>query len=490
MFRRLRNLILLGIVAIAAAAFVRMRVTAESSNTTQNNAAQDTSVIDTGNIMNSINAAGTIQAAQSVTLSFPTTGKVIAISVNEGDHILKGQTIATLDTQSAADALQLAQAKLLSAQVALRQLTQPARLVDVTVAQMSLNLAKAKLASASSGPDALQAQIDALNVETAKNALYQAELQRDASNAQKAQLEKNPRTAAQAANLPTDNQNNATLNSAGYDVQIAQSQVAADQSQGANVGSIASAQASVLAAQIALNKLTQGPDKNDLAKAQAELDAAQAAVDAARENLGKTVLTAPFDGVVAKLNLHLGEQPPTTTPAVTFLDTSSFYTDIAVDEADISKVALNQPSTLTLDALPGVTVNGKVIRVAQTAVKNGDVVTYTVRVQIDPAGQPLLSAMSTTASVITQQANRVVRIRNRYVRLDRPTGKTYATVRQPDGTFKEVEITLGIRDDTYSEVKSGLQPGDVVTAPQVTGVGGPGGPGGGLRIPFGGGFGR
>jgi HlyD family secretion protein len=295
----------------------------------------------------------------------------------------------------------------------------------------------------------------------------------------------NPRTAAQAGSLPSDATHNGQISSADYSVQIAQAQLDAQKSQSANVGSIASAQAQVKVAQDTLNTLMAGGNQDDIARADAQLQAAQAALDFAKQNLSRTALVAPFSGVVAHINLHLGEVPAAGA-AMTMLDTSSFYVDVPIDETDVAKVAVGQPVTLTLDALPDVVVNGKVTRVAQTPTKSGDVVTYTTRLQIDPAGQPLLSAMSATATIITSQIKGAVRIRNRFIRLDRPTGKTFVNVRQPDGTFKEVQVTLGLRNDTFSEVKSGLSVGDVVGSVTAQAQGGfGGGPGGG----FGGGFG-
>jgi multidrug efflux pump subunit AcrA (membrane-fusion protein) len=144
------------------------------------------------------------------------------------------------------------------------------------------------------------------------------------------------------------------------------------------------------------------------------------------------------------------------------LDTRSFYVDVPVDEADISKVAVGQSANLTLDGLPGVVVNGKVTRIADSGTKRGDVVSYTVRVEIDPAGQPLLSSMSATTRIITSEVTDVLRVRNRFIRLDRATSKAYLDVLQPDGGYKEVEVTLGLRNDTYTEVKSGVKEGDTI----------------------------
>ncbi len=483
MFKRLRNLIILGLVAIAAAAFIRVRATAQPANSGRSSAVQETSTIDKGDILITVPATGPIQANQTMSLSFPVSGKVTTVNVNEGDHVLKGQTIATLDNQAALDAVAQAQAKLIAQQVALNQIIAKPRPVDVNVAQANLDVARARLTSGS-GSDPVQAQIDTLNVQSAKNQLWQTELTRDANNQQKAQLQSSPKTAAQANNLPSDTTNNANITSKSYDVQIAQSQQAADQSKG-NGSNIASAQAAIESAQVDLNNLLNGGNPDDIARAQSQLQAAQASLDLAKDNLSKLTLVAPFDGVVARLNLHVGEATPNGA-GVVFLDTSSYYVEVPVSEGDIASIAVGQPVTLTLDALPGVTVNGKVSRVAQTGTKSGDVVTYTVRIDMDPAGQPMLPAMSSTVNIATQQVTNVVRVRNRFVRLDRATGKTFVTVRQPSGGVREVEVSLGLRNDTYSEVKSGLQVGDVVALASTGGTGGPGGPGAGPALRLGG----
>jgi multidrug efflux pump subunit AcrA (membrane-fusion protein) len=188
-------------------------------------------------------------------------------------------------------------------------------------------------------------------------------------------------------------------------------------------------------------------------------------------------LIAPFDGLVAQVNLSVG-QPAPASQAVALLDVSSFYVDLPVAELDIAKVQVDQPVSLHFDALPTMPIQGKVIRISDVA-NTGTPVTYNVRVQIDPAGHPLLSTMSATASIVTSNAANVVRLLNTFIRIDRAQNKAYASVRQPDGSFKEVQVQLGTSNDTYTEIKSGLKAGDVVTVPSAVGnSGGQGGPGG------------
>ncbi|HVO44047.1 MAG TPA: efflux RND transporter periplasmic adaptor subunit, partial [Aggregatilineales bacterium] len=322
-------------------------------------------------------------------------------------------------------------------------------------------------------------QIDQYNVELAKNQLWQAQLARDLNNQKKADLLSNPKTAPQAASLPSDTANNKSLNAPTYGVTIAQDNLAADQTKGGNAGSIMSAQAAVTSAQASLNALMAGPNPDDVKQAQANLASAQAAVVSAQQDLAKTRLVAPFDGQVAQVNLSVGQYAPTNQDVV-LLDVSSFYVDLPVAELDIANVKVGETVNLHFDSLPNAAIQGKVILVADTA-NTGTPVTYTVRVVIDPAGQPLLSALSATANIVTSNAANVIRLPNRFIRIDRTRNQTFATVQQPDGSFKEVALQIGTTNDTYTEVKSGLNVGDVVITPQAFLNGGSGGPGGGPR---------
>lgn len=487
MFTRLRNVLLVGLVLIVVAGVIRVAsATRQPTSTQTSSATQDVTRVERGEVSLIVSATGSLKATQTVSLAFALTGKVTAINVAEGDHVRKGQTLATLDTTSATDTLLLAQAQVATQEIALRQITDKPRQVDVNVYQAALSVAQAQLKEASSGTSKLQTQINALKVESAKTQLWQTQLQRDASDQKKKELESNPRTAQQANSLPTDQQNNADIQASEYDVQIAQANLSASQSSGGSVSSIASAQAAVTSAQVALDNLLNGGDKDDVAKAQTQLQSARHALDSAKAALANTALVAPFDGVVAEINLHVGEAVP-SSDAVVLLDTSSFYVDVSVDETDIGQVAVGQPVTLTLDALPGVKVNGQVALIAPTSTTSGNVVTYTVRIAVDPAGQPLRSAMSATANIIVQRAENALRVPNRFISTDRSTGKAYASLRQADGTFKTVEVTVGVRNSTYSEIKSGLSEGDMIGPIQTTltldgassnsNSGGPGGPG-------------
>jgi len=113
----------------------------------------------------------------------------------------------------------------------------------------------------------------------------------------------------------------------------------------------------------------EGVDRDQLAVLKARLDVANAKVSA-------FLVTAPFDGVVTDLNAKLGNSIKMGQPAVTIADFSSWLvktTDLT--EIDVVALAQGQPATVTLDALPGVELNGTIQSIGQTYSENqGDVV--------------------------------------------------------------------------------------------------------------------
>ncbi len=491
MFKALRNMIVIGSVVIFIAAFGRMRYV-QSVTDPANSAVQDSSTVDRGDILLTVSASGPIHAAQELPLVFLSTGNVMSVNVQEGQHVLKGQTLAMLDTRAQQNALADATLALKGEQVALNALTASPRTADLTAAQTALAAAKAGLAAANVGYDPTRVQLAQVQVDLAKNAAWQSQLRRDQAKAsgsglasvaqlngvigglpepQRDQVKQAVDALLGSASslVPSAQEAEIQVHSTSFDVQVAQAQLGQAKDAHADPGSIGAAQAAVVQAQTGLDQLVSGADARSIAIAQAQLDAAQAAVALTQYNLAHGTLIAPFAGVVTQVNLTPGQAAPLDKPALTLIDDSSFYVDIAVDELDVSKVAPGQPVTFAFDALPGVPISGSVARVANTALSVGGVVTYEVRISINGANQPLRAGMSATATITVSQLHDAIRVRNRFVRLDRKTGAASVIVQAADGSFKDRPVTLGLRNETFSEVRSGLQPGDtVVVLPRDT----------------------
>ena len=149
------------------------------------------------------------------------------------------------------------------------------------------------------------------------------------------------------------------------------------------------------------------------------------------------------------------------------IDASSYYVDVAVDETDIVKVVEGQVVELRLDALPDAAISGRVTRVAVTPVRAGQLVTYTVRVTLEPTDAPVRILMTTTATIIVNELNDVVKLPNRFVRIDRSTQQAFVTIEAEDGTLQDVPVELGVRNEAESQIISGLEAGTrVVLVPR------------------------
>jgi HlyD family secretion protein len=233
------------------------------------------------------------------------------------------------------------------------------------------------------------------------------------------------------------------------------------QAQGPDLGALNSANAGRIQAQTALDRLLAGPDLADIERASIQLAQAQLALDQARAALSSIQLIAPFDGVIAQSNLIVGQLPPARDPAAIVIDTSTYFVDLPIDETDVVEIQPGQPVSIVLDALPGQALTGRVGRISQTPTRVGQLVTYLARVELDDTDAPLRVGMSATARVTTRSVEDALVLRNNFIRIDRSTQRAYVTVRRAAGSYEEVEVTLGARNDQFSEVLTGLSEGDI-----------------------------
>jgi multidrug resistance efflux pump len=442
--------------------------------------------VERDNLLVTISATGVITPVRQVTMFFEFVAPVTEILVQEGDTVTTGQVLARLDAGDLQTVVDSAQLALDAATAGYNALTAEARPEDIAAAEAAVASAEAALYAAySTAPSAEEIEIARLQTELAGNQLWQLQLQRDAATgASGVPLIPIPDGASQevidginAANQiiqntfagPDADSFTGGLNQAGYAVQIANANYASIQGQSADVGQIASANAQLIQAQVALDRLVNGPSEFDLQNAELNVAQAQLALDQAQASLERTVLVAPFDGVVAQINLVVGEVPPTQSPAMLLIDTTSYYVDLSIDETDIVRIALGQPVNVFLDALPEADVTATVTRIAVTPTVVGQLVTYPVRVTLNPTTDTVRVSMSTTARIVVNELDDVLVLRNRFIRIDRATEQAFVTIQNEDGTFQEIEIVLGLRNETFSQVISGLEVGQrVVLVPRDT----------------------
>ena len=208
--------------------------------------------------------------------------------------------------------------------------------------------------------------------------------------------------------------------------------------------------------------------------AQTDVAQAEARLHVTRVVQGRTVLTAPFDGTVAKIVGEVGEystpSPPgvATPPAIDLIDESCLYVKAPMDEVDAPKIAVGQPVRITLDALPKRTFPGKVRRVAPyvSAVEKQ---ARTVDVEVDfddpAAAGRLLVGYSADVEIILQLRENTLRV---------PTAALLEGGRMlvlVDGRLAERKVKTGLANWEHTEIVDGLAAGDrIVTSLEREGV--------------------
>ncbi|KAB8141163.1 HlyD family efflux transporter periplasmic adaptor subunit [Chloroflexia bacterium SDU3-3] len=160
------------------------------------------------------------------------------------------------------------------------------------------------------------------------------------------------------------------------------------------------AQAAVDAAQANLDLLKAGSSESELILARAQVETAKADLAQSQLDLDETQLKAPFAGVVSAIDLRQSEFASAGSPVVRIADTSVWEIESTdLTELDVVNVQVGMPASITFDALPGVTLTGKVTRIRTFGEnKQGDM-TYTVVVAPDEQDARLHWNMTATISI-------------------------------------------------------------------------------------------
>ncbi len=419
----------------------------------------DQTVVTLGDLLVTVNATGEVEPLRTVPLTFGMVGTVSEILVDEGDTVQAGDILARIDARDLELGVQNAQISLQQQQVRFDQLTSPARDVDVAVAEAALQAAQANANAAySTAPNSNDVEIARFQTELARNQLWQAQIQRDQT------LGLNPEFRFSETNDPESQEAllNSGLRSASLGISIADTNLTGTINDGPDMSRLSQANASIVQASIQLDNLVNGPDANDIRLSEIALKNSALAVERAQLQLEEMVLIAPFDGIITTNNLVLGELPPGNQPALELANTDAFIVNLLIDETDIVKLEIDQPVNFTLDALPDAGITGTISHIALTPALASAVTAYETQVRLNPTEESIRLGMSSTASVVISQVENAVVVPNRFIRLDRATQQPTVTVLDENNRTRQVVVTLGARNDTQSQILSGLEAGQQV----------------------------
>lgn len=253
---------------------------------------------------------------------------------------------------------------------------------------------------------------------------------------------------------------------------------------------------------------------NSIENAKISMENAQSSLENAQETLDDYSITAPISGEVVTKTAKAGDKIEGGSDGTlcVIYDLSYLEMTMSIDELDISDVAVGQEVQITADAVEGTTYTGVVTKVSVAGTTSGGITTYPVTVRIDET-EGLRPGMNVDAEIILESAEDVLAIPSGAVNrgntvlitADSPSAANAVDQEAPEG-YVYVEVETGISDDSYTLVLSGLQEGDTVAYLQTAsgsdgmamgamgmmpsgGMGGmSGAPGGGMGGGPGGGF--
>ena len=210
--------------------------------------------------------------------------------------------------------------------------------------------------------------------------------------------------------------------------------------------------------------------------ARADIAQAEARLKATRSEQGRVALYAPFDGTVAKIVGELGEystpSPPgvPTPPAIDLIDDSCLYVKAPMDEVDAPKIVPGQPVRITLDALPGKVLAGKVRRVApyvSAVEKQARTVDIEVDFAVPADAAGLLVGYSADVEIVRDTREQVLRIPTAALQ----EGSKVLVYNPDSGKLDARVVKAGVANWEYTEILDGLKAGErIATSLERAGI--------------------
>jgi HlyD family secretion protein len=202
----------------------------------------------------------------------------------------------------------------------------------------------------------------------------------------------------------------------------------------------------------------------DLLSSRERLSQSEAQLDQVSDQLSKTKIVSPIEGVITSLDIKVGETAiasSTNIPGsslMTIANPASIYTEVLVDEADVANIDIGQRAEIVAIAYPEQPMIGEVRYIANTAkIATGrQGLSFTVKIEIIDAGDVVLRpGMSSRAEIFTRQDQEVVAVPIQAVLFEEDRSKLrseYFVFVNDNGVARKTRIEVGLSDDEYQEL--------------------------------------
>jgi HlyD family secretion protein len=189
-----------------------------------------------------------------------------------------------------------------------------------------------------------------------------------------------------------------------------------------------------------------------------KLETARVTLASRQADLADLQVKAPVSGQISSLKLKVGDRVTANGDLFRVADYGQMQITIGVDELDVANAKVGQAATITLDALPGKTYRGKVLKINPEGTVRNDIATFDVTIQVEkPEG--LLAGMNASVNVVVSQKQNVLWLPAQAVTVR--GGRAFVQV-LTDGKVEQKEVQVGLRTAQQVEIVGGLNEGDQV----------------------------
>ena len=231
-------------------------------------------------------------------------------------------------------------------------------------------------------------------------------------------------------------------------------------------GSVSAGQTIVTFASNAANDSVRSAEDN--------LQSAELSMETSQKQLDDYTITSPIDGTIVDKQIKAGEKVESGDTLCAIYDLSYLEMTLSVDELDITQVSVGQKVTITADAVDGQTFTGEVTKISMAGTTSNNATTYPVTVRIDDYGD-LWPGMNVDAEIVLAEDDNALSIPSAalergnkvLITSDSPSAAKALKDEAPEG-YVYVSVETGVSNDDYIEITSGLQEGDTVAYQSVS----------------------
>lgn len=419
-----------------------------------------TTVLTRGDMEQTVEVTGDIQALDKAVLSSKISGRVAQVNVREGDRVVKGQTIVVLDQQDLQSNLVAARGGL---EAAVARLSQAKTSLKVTKIQTdaAITQAKAQLDSANARLAVVKNPARSQDRMVAENSVAEAKANLDRATSD---YNRNKNLLKQGA----ISQSSFEIVETQYKIAQTQHKSATERlsliKEGGRSEDVSQAESQVAVAQEALraaqaNEAQNMLRKEDIKQAEAALSQAKASVALAEQQLSYSYIKSPISGVVAVRSIDPGQVVSPGQMLAEVVDLSSLYLKGNVSEKVFAELRNGQNVKVRIDALPNTTLQGTVVEIYPASSLTSR--NFPVRIAIREGGSKIRPGMFARGSIVTGTLKDILLVSKDAIDNRKGTQSVFA-IKDNTATRHIVNVIRENRHYVQIQTPTKLEAGDTV----------------------------